>query len=523
MQRILAWLLPALLICLPVLAQEKDADRIPLKIGKDTTFFTGPVNDDGIVDYAAALNKHYGKGIKREENAFALLAQLHPEQTTDTPEDQIIYRDNLFEILSIKRDNAIPPLVTRWAYAAEAGLDDEQFEAMVDEAMQGPWTEKELPHVYAWVQTNAGVIEKIDEALKRPHYFAPTTRTAGDESLSAILLPQLGFLREASRLIAARGLHAFTDGDTETTLADAIQLQKFGKLVSQEPTLIGVLVGISIQNMQRKLIEALVEAGELSQQDTLLYLDSYKKVGAVDAIDRAINETERSMTLDTIQRAWAGSRTDLHFFIGQGGEDARRAAKRMDAVVRSRFFDINLSLRSVNNRYDELLSISAIEDIGQRKKSYEAFNEATAVPDGGKRIAKLIGISATDTLPEGWTTERYTDEVTAVYTLLLMADAESSGRTQRRTQTRQLVQATAIALLGYRDKHGELPDSLEALVPTYFDTVPIDFATDKPLVYRVKDDGSALVYSIGDNLKDDGGKDDYTDGDIAIRIGAGKP
>ena len=29
-------------------------------------------------------------------------------------------------------------------------------------------------------------------------------------------------------------------------------------------------------------------------------------------------------------------------------------------------------------------------------------------------------------------------------------------------------------------------------------------------------------YSIGDNSKDDGGVDDYTMGDIAIRIGAGK-
>ena len=95
-------------------------------------------------------------------------------------------------------------------------------------------------------------------------------------------------------------------------------------------------------------------------------------------------------------------------------------------------------------------------------------------------------------------------------------------RTQNRANARRLVEATAIALLGYRDQHGVLPDSLEALVPVYFDAVPIDFATDKPLIYRVNKDGSALVYSIGDNLKDDGGVDDYTTGDIAIRIGTGK-
>lgn len=519
MQRNLAWLLPVLFICLPVLAQEKDAERIPLKIGKDTTYFTGPVTEDGIIDYVAALNKHYGEGIAQDDNAFALLAQLHPKQTPDASEHQVLYWDRLFEVLGIEPDDAMPSLLTRWQYAADAGLEDLEFEAMVDEAMQGPWTKKELSHVHAWMLANAAVSEKVEEALVRPHYYAPLIRTADDESLPAILVPQLGFLREAGRLIGVHGMYALAQGDVATTLDAAIRLRKFGKLVSHEPTLIGVLVGISLQNMQRELIEALVETGSVSQQEAVAYLDTHARVGSVDTVSRAIAQHERLMTLDTIQRAWAGARTDLHFFIGRGDEEARRAAKRMDAVVRSRFFDINRSLRAVNKRYDELASIPAIEDRGQRIKAYEAFNKASAVPDAIKRIPMLFHIAAIDALPEGWTSDRYTDEVTGVFTLLLMADAAATVRTQKRSQTRRLVEATAIGLLGYRDQHGELPASLDALVPTYFDAVPIDFASNKPLVYRVNDDGSAIVYSIGENLKDDGGVDDYTDGDIAIRIG----
>lgn len=521
MHRTLVWLLPVLFICLSVSAQ--DAERIPLKIGKDTTYFSGPVTEDGIIDYVAALNKHYGEGIAQDDNAFALLAQLHPRQTPDASEHQVFYWDRLFEVLGIEPDDAMPSLLTRWQYAADAGLEDMEFEAMVDEAMQGPWTKKELPHVHAWMLANTGVMEKVDEALERPHYFAPLIRTSDDETLPAILLPQLGFLREAGRLIGVHGMYALAQGDVATTFDAAIRLRKFGKLVSYEPTLIGVLVGISLQNMQRELSEALAEAGSLSQQEVVAYLDAHARVGAVETVGRAIAQHERLMTLDTIQRAWAGARTDLHFFTGQGDEGARRAAKRMDAVVRSRFFDINRSLRAVNKRYDELATISAIKDRGQRKKAYEDFNEAVAEPDTIKRISMLFRIAAIDALPEGWTPDRYTDEVTGVYTLLLMADAESTGRTQKRSQTRRLVEATAISLLGYRDQHGELPASLDALVPGYFDEVPIDFATGKPLVYRVNDDGSALVYSLGENLKDDGGVDDYAEGDIAVRIGTGKP
>jgi hypothetical protein len=38
-------------------------------IGKETTFVTGPLDRDGYVDYAAALNERLGRGITPENNA----------------------------------------------------------------------------------------------------------------------------------------------------------------------------------------------------------------------------------------------------------------------------------------------------------------------------------------------------------------------------------------------------------------------------------------------------------------------
>ncbi|MEM6256805.1 MAG: hypothetical protein AAGI37_00655 [Planctomycetota bacterium] len=526
MQQLLNRIIPVLLIvcCLPAIAQAEEADvRIKLKIGKDTTFFTKPVTDDGIIDYVAALNQHYGEGVKSEDNAFALLALLHPEQTPETPEDQVIYRDRLFKALAIEPGKPMPSLLTKWAYAADAGISEQDFETMIDTALARPWRAEVLPHVDTWLKSNRAVLDQVGVALDRPHYFAPLIRTAEDESLVGILLPQLGHLREASRLMVVRGMFGLSKNDVTVALEEATRLQKFGKLVSNEPTLIGVLVGISIQNMHRDLIQGIADRGELPHEQAIHYLDAYERIGTVDAINRAMNLTERSMTLDTIQRAWAGSGTNLHFFIGQGGHGARRAARRLELAVQSSFFDINHSLRSINQRYDELAAIIEIADPVDRANAHEAFHQRVSIPDGLERISTLFRISASGELPDGWTTQRFTDEVTGVFTLLLMANAESALRSQRRSQTRQLVQATAIALLGYRDRHGELPKSLDALVPTYLKQVPIDFATGDPLVYRVEADGTALVYSLGDNLKDDGGVDDYADGDIAIRIGVPKP
>lgn len=65
---------------------------------------------------------------------------------------------------------------------------------------------------------------------------------------------------------------------------------------------------------------------------------------------------------------------------------------------------------------------------------------------------------------------------------------------------------TAIALERYHLKHGSYPKYLEELVPTFLPEVLEDVITGKPLNYRIKPDGTPLIYSIGSNEKDDNGR-----------------
>jgi len=64
----------------------------------------------------------------------------------------------------------------------------------------------------------------------------------------------------------------------------------------------------------------------------------------------------------------------------------------------------------------------------------------------------------------------------------------------------------ACGLERYRLAHGVYPDSLEALVPGCIDEVPHDIMNGEPYHYRVRPDGTFLLYSVGWNQKDDGGK-----------------
>ncbi|HKW28409.1 MAG TPA: hypothetical protein VJT54_03670, partial [Verrucomicrobiae bacterium] len=64
---------------------------------------------------------------------------------------------------------------------------------------------------------------------------------------------------------------------------------------------------------------------------------------------------------------------------------------------------------------------------------------------------------------------------------------------------------TAIAIKRYQIRHDQLPDSLAQLVPYFLQSVPMDYMDGQPLRYRRNADGTFLLYSIGENGKDDGG------------------
>ena len=64
---------------------------------------------------------------------------------------------------------------------------------------------------------------------------------------------------------------------------------------------------------------------------------------------------------------------------------------------------------------------------------------------------------------------------------------------------------TAIALHRHRLKQGRFPESLGALVPEFLAEVPRDFMDGQPLRYKLQPDGKFLLWSVGEDFKDDGG------------------
>jgi len=63
----------------------------------------------------------------------------------------------------------------------------------------------------------------------------------------------------------------------------------------------------------------------------------------------------------------------------------------------------------------------------------------------------------------------------------------------------------AIALKRYQLRHGSFPARLSDMVPEFVAAVPDDPMDGKPLRYRLDSDGTYVLYSVGEDGKDDGG------------------
>jgi hypothetical protein len=81
---------------------------------------------------------------------------------------------------------------------------------------------------------------------------------------------------------------------------------------------------------------------------------------------------------------------------------------------------------------------------------------------------------------------------------------KASAKAARMEAQRELVVA-AIAIERFRLRHGKPPPTLSAVVPEFVSKPALDPMDGQPARYRAREDGTFLLYSVGEDGKDDGG------------------
>ena len=83
--------------------------------------------------------------------------------------------------------------------------------------------------------------------------------------------------------------------------------------------------------------------------------------------------------------------------------------------------------------------------------------------------------------------------------------ADRAFTVQRHFAAERELTLAALALERFHLRHQRYPAALVELVPGLLAAVPVDWMDGKPLRYRLNADGTFTLWSIGEDLKDDGG------------------
>src|SRR5580692_5364733 len=107
---------------------------VPFSLSKETTAIVGPVKGDGTVDYVAAINELYGKGVTPNNNGYVIFLRAEGTDTLQTS----IRAKTLAELGVAQQD------------FPEKGIDPD----FPDGLPQRPWKGAEYPSAASYLAAN---------------------------------------------------------------------------------------------------------------------------------------------------------------------------------------------------------------------------------------------------------------------------------------------------------------------------------------------------------------------------------
>jgi hypothetical protein len=275
------------------------------------------------------------------------------------------------------------------------------------------------------------------------------------------VMPVLADLRRAARLLALDARVQAAAGHPEPALGDVAALFALARHASENPMLIQAIVAIAIRQVGHGLLQDVLAACEPSESDLrpLLAEDGF----SFWRLFRRSVRMERAFGLASLVDT--GEMT--------GGE----------------FFLLN-------------------EIAGYRGMMLE-YDEAAGLPYSQAR-AKIERISSMSR-----------DGRWGILQAELSPAIERAAAEAAEAEADVLLDRMALAAAAYRSRHGRLPAEPAALVPEFLSSVPIDPFSGEPMKMRAAD-GAIVFYSIGADMKDDGGAVEWDkkrrSGDLIFRL-----
>jgi hypothetical protein len=490
-----------------------------ITVAKDVTFYTKPLDKAGYVDYGAALNAHYSKGVTPENNAVVLLYHAFGPKPDGTAQP-----DEFFKLLGMPKPPAEGNYFKPLGHALKArGVkrSDPEWQQLFDEqsiSYSRVWKDGELKLIAEWIKLNEGPMKHVEAAVLRKYNYSPIVIPRDDKGVSsgliATLLPGIQQSRDFARVLGARAMNHLGEGRVQQAWNDLMVMRKLGRLIAQGPTLIEALVGIAIENIGNHSTLVLIEHTQPDAKQVAKYLadlDGIEKTHPMSRMADKVETTERSMYMDCVQLLARGS-LNLEQLAGVtgGGDFGNIMQKYATGLV-----EWDIVLRKGNVWYDRMVKIMRMDDYVERSKAVAKANEDI------KKMAQesRAPINLLRFLDPKKGREAASDFMGDVMVALLLPAVQQARIAEDLATQNGRHLRIALALSAYKKKNGSYPAKLSDVKP-YLGAVPRDIFTGEELNYKVTKDGY-LVYSVGPNGKDEGGRwynDDPRGDDVNIRM-----
>ncbi len=324
------------------------------------------------------------------------------------------------------------------------------------------WMPGDKSEVTKFIEANQDLIQEIRRMADKGGPVHPLDFSEGPE----MELPHLSQMRDCARLLRASAFSNGMEGDYAAAVDDITTVMKLGDALAQEPILISQLVRIAICLIANSAIQDSFGAADLSP-------DLARRLTA--QIDHAEH-----------REAFAQSLANEQYMV-----------QKMFAALRS----------GDRNGIPEGMIIGPLDDADER-----TYIEMMT------RLIAAARLPYYKALPE---LKRMEDQVGELsqqmpYSVQFLPALARSCQAQARHEAVLDVAQLGIVLEQYKAREGSYPLTLDPIAEHFGGTLPVDPFNGQAYIYRPSFD-SFLLYSIGENLRDDGGKHDYRKGDIVWR------